>query len=59
VNVAAQAFLRTVAKVVGAEVIDDAIAFFQAFEGMEAGFRDRADTSSKRRASGSGGGVGL
>jgi anion-transporting ArsA/GET3 family ATPase len=44
VNVAAQAFLRTVAKVVGAEVIDDAIAFFQAFEGMEAGFRDRADT---------------
>ncbi|MFZ6003645.1 MAG: ArsA family ATPase [Actinomycetota bacterium] len=43
VNVAAQAFLRTVAKVVGAEVIDDAVAFFQAFEGMEAGFRDRAD----------------
>ena len=39
VNVAAQAFLRTVAKVVGAEVIDDAIAFFQAFEGMEEGFR--------------------
>jgi anion-transporting ArsA/GET3 family ATPase len=43
VNVAAQAFLRTVAKVVGAEVIDDAIAFFQAFEGMEQGFRERAD----------------
>jgi anion-transporting ArsA/GET3 family ATPase len=43
VNVAAQAFLRTVAKVVGAEVIDDAVAFFQAFEGMEQGFRDRAD----------------
>jgi anion-transporting ArsA/GET3 family ATPase len=43
VNVAAQAFLRTVAKVVGAEVIEDAIAFFQAFEGMEQGFRDRAD----------------
>jgi anion-transporting ArsA/GET3 family ATPase len=43
VNVAAQAFLRTVAKVVGAEVIDDAIAFFQAFEGMEQGFRDRAE----------------
>ena len=43
VNVAAQAFLRTVAKVVGAEVIDDAIAFFQAFEGMEEGFRERAD----------------
>src|SRR6185436_11063473 len=37
VNVAAQTFLRTVAKVVGGEVIDDAIAFFRAFEGMEAG----------------------
>jgi anion-transporting ArsA/GET3 family ATPase len=43
VNLAAQTFLRTVAKVVGAEVIDDAIAFFQAFEGMEQGFRERAD----------------
>ncbi len=43
VNVAAQAFLRTVAKVVGAEVIDDAVAFFQAFEGMEEGFRARAE----------------
>ena len=43
VNVAAQTFLRTVAKVVGAEVIDDAVAFFQAFEGMEQGFRDRAE----------------
>ncbi len=43
VNVAAQAFLRTVSKVVGGDVIDDAIAFFQAFEGMEAGFRDRAE----------------
>ncbi len=42
VNVAAQAFLRTVAKVVGAEVIEDAMAFFQAFEGMEQGFRDRS-----------------
>jgi anion-transporting ArsA/GET3 family ATPase len=42
VNVAAQAFIRTVAKVVGADVIDDAIAFFQAFQGMEDGFRRRA-----------------
>ena len=33
VNVAAQAFLRTVAKVVGGEVIDDAIAFFQRLRG--------------------------
>ncbi len=39
---ATQAFLRTVAKVVGSEVIEDAIAFFQAFQGMEEGFRNRA-----------------
>jgi len=43
VSMAAQAFVRTVAKVVGAEVVDDAVAFFQAFEGMEEGFRERAD----------------
>jgi anion-transporting ArsA/GET3 family ATPase len=42
VNVAAQAFLRTASKVVGGDVIGDAIAFFQAFDGMEAGFRSRA-----------------
>jgi anion-transporting ArsA/GET3 family ATPase len=41
-SAAAQTFLRTVAKVVGSEVIDDAIAFFQAFQGMEEGFRNRA-----------------
>lgn len=43
VSMAAQVFVRTVAKVVGAEVVDDAVAFFQAFEGMEEGFRDRAE----------------
>ncbi|HUQ39862.1 MAG TPA: ArsA-related P-loop ATPase [Acidimicrobiales bacterium] len=42
VSVATQAFLRTVARVVGAEVVDDAVAFFQSFEGMEQGFRERA-----------------
>jgi anion-transporting ArsA/GET3 family ATPase len=42
VNVAAQAFLRTVSKVVGGDVVRDAIAFFSSFDGMEAGFRDRA-----------------
>jgi len=42
VSVATQAFLRTVSRVVGSEVVDDAVAFFQAFEGMEQGFRDRA-----------------
>ena len=42
VNVAAQAFLRTISKVVGGEVVNDAITFFTAFDGMERGFRDRA-----------------
>jgi anion-transporting ArsA/GET3 family ATPase len=43
VSVATQAFLRTVAKVVGAEMVSDTVAFFHAFEGMEQGFRNRAD----------------
>ncbi len=42
VNMAAQSFIRSIAKVVGAAVIDDAIAFFQAFDGMEQGFKERA-----------------
>ena len=42
VNMAAQSFVRSIARVVGADVIDDAIAFFQAFDGMEQGFKDRA-----------------
>jgi len=42
VNAAAQTFLRTVSRTVGGQVVTDAIAFFQAFEGMEDGFRDRA-----------------
>ncbi|MDQ1373962.1 MAG: hypothetical protein QOJ09_1300, partial [Actinomycetota bacterium] len=42
VSFATQAFLRTVSKVVGGQVVSDAVAFFQAFEGMEQGFRDRA-----------------
>jgi anion-transporting ArsA/GET3 family ATPase len=37
-----QRFLRTVGKVIGTEVLDDIVAFFRAFEGMEQGFRDRA-----------------
>ena len=42
VNFATQAFLRSVSKVVGGEVVQDAVTFFQAFEGMEDGFRERA-----------------
>ena len=41
-GVAAQALLRTIAKVAGADIVRDAVTFFQAFEGMEEGFRIRA-----------------
>lgn len=43
VNFAAQGFLRTVARIVSASVVDDAISFFAAFDGMEEGFRGRAE----------------
>jgi anion-transporting ArsA/GET3 family ATPase len=39
---AVQRFLRSVGRAIGAEVLDDIVAFFRAFEGMEPGFRDRA-----------------
>jgi anion-transporting ArsA/GET3 family ATPase len=42
VGMAAQALLRTISKVAGADVVRDAVTFFQAFEGMEEGFRTRA-----------------
>jgi anion-transporting ArsA/GET3 family ATPase len=42
VGMATQALLRTISKVAGAEIVNDAVAFFQAFEGMEEGFRTRA-----------------
>jgi anion-transporting ArsA/GET3 family ATPase len=41
-NLALQAFFRTVSKVIGTEVVEDLVLFFQAFEGMEEGFRHRA-----------------
>jgi anion-transporting ArsA/GET3 family ATPase len=42
VNFASQTVLRSLTKVIGGEVITDAIAFFQAFDGMEEGFRQRS-----------------
>ncbi|MGH9101705.1 MAG: ArsA family ATPase [Acidimicrobiales bacterium] len=42
VSFGVRAFLRSLSSVVGTEVIDDTVAFFQAFEGMEEGFRLRA-----------------
>jgi anion-transporting ArsA/GET3 family ATPase len=47
VNVATQAFLRTISRVVGTEVVSEVVAFFNAFEGMEQGFRDRAAAVSR------------
>ncbi len=42
-SVATQAFLRTISRVVGTEMMGDVVAFFRAFEGMEEGFRERAN----------------
>jgi len=47
VSVATQTLLRTISKVVGTELVGDAINFFNAFEGMEQGFRARADAVAK------------
>lgn len=41
-SVATQVLLRTIGKVAGGEIVEDTVAFFQAFEGMEEGFRERA-----------------
>ena len=41
-SVAAQAFLRTISRVVGTEPVEDVVSFFRGFEGMEQGFRERA-----------------
>jgi anion-transporting ArsA/GET3 family ATPase len=42
ISFASQTLLKTISKVAGSEIVDDAVAFFRAFEGMEEGFRDRA-----------------
>ncbi len=42
-NAAAQPVLRAIGRVVGSDVLADAVAFFQAFAGMEVGFRERAE----------------
>ena len=50
---ATQPMLRLIGKVVGSDVLSDAVAFFQAFAGMEVGFRERADAvATLLRASG-------
>jgi anion-transporting ArsA/GET3 family ATPase len=41
-NLATQALLKTISRVAGTEIVQDAVAFFQAFAGMEVGFDERA-----------------
>ena len=43
-SAAAQPFLKSLSRVVGGDAIAEAVSFFQAFDGMEAGFRSRADS---------------
>jgi anion-transporting ArsA/GET3 family ATPase len=43
VTAATQPLLRAIGKVVGSDVLADAVAFFHAFAGMESGFRQRAE----------------
>lgn len=45
VSFGAQGFLKVISKVVGGEVVNDAIDFFRVFEGMEEGFNERARTT--------------
>jgi anion-transporting ArsA/GET3 family ATPase len=45
VSSAAQTVLRPLTKVIGGDVVTDAIEFFRAFDGMEEGFRSRASTT--------------
>ncbi len=42
-SVATQPILRAIGRVVGSDVLADAVAFFQAFAGMDVGFRQRAE----------------
>jgi anion-transporting ArsA/GET3 family ATPase len=44
---ATQPMLRMIGRVVGSDALADAVAFFQAFAGMEAGFRQRADAVAR------------
>jgi len=42
VAAAMQPIVRAIARIVGAQALDDAITFFRAFDGMDEGFRKRA-----------------
>jgi anion-transporting ArsA/GET3 family ATPase len=42
-SAATQPIMRAIGRVVGSDVLADAVAFFQAFAGMDVGFRERAE----------------
>jgi anion-transporting ArsA/GET3 family ATPase len=48
---ATRSLVRQIAQVVGAQVVDDTIAFFQAFGGLQEGFRNRANETEALLAS--------
>ncbi|MDY7104032.1 MAG: ArsA-related P-loop ATPase [Actinomycetota bacterium] len=47
-NRTVQGLLRMATRIVGAEVLDDAVAFFAAFDGIEEGFRQRSQHIRER-----------
>jgi anion-transporting ArsA/GET3 family ATPase len=42
-SVATQPLIKAIGRVVGSDVLADAVAFFQSFAGMDVGFRERAE----------------
>jgi anion-transporting ArsA/GET3 family ATPase len=42
-SIATQPLLKAIGRVVGSDVLADAVAFFQSFAGMDIGFRERAE----------------
>jgi anion-transporting ArsA/GET3 family ATPase len=46
-SAATQPVLKAIGRVVGSDVLVDAVAFFQAFAGMDVGFRDRAEAVTR------------
>ncbi len=48
---ASQLLLRQLSKIVGSDVVEDVVAFFQAFEGMEEGFKQRSQQVQRLLAS--------
>ncbi len=46
-GIASEFVLRSLGRIAGKAIVEDAVAFFRAFAGMEDGFRDRAESISE------------